>query len=111
MFKKIIFCVMIFCAALPLLTFAQTDAATLVQKVKARLDAVNDYQADGMMKTNVSFLKVPEAAVKVYFKKPGKLKIKNEHGISLVPKGTVSISLNNLMKGSFTSIDAGSETV
>ena len=57
--------------------FAQ-DATALVQKVKAKLDQVNDYEAAGVMKTNVSFLKVPEAQVTVYFKKPGSLKIKNE---------------------------------
>ena len=90
-------------------TYAQ-DAATLLQKVRARLDQVNDYQATGLMKTNVPFLKVPEAQVTVYFKKPDKLKIKNEKGISLVPKGAVTISLNNLLKGGYTALDAGMDT-
>lgn len=95
---------------LTLQIFAQ-DAASLVQKVKAKLDQVNNYEAAGIMKTNVSFLKVPEAQVTVYFKKPDKLKIKNDHGISLVPKGAVSISLNNLLKGSFTALDAGTDMI
>ena len=86
------------------------DATDLVQKVKAKLDQVNDYQADGTMKTNVSFLKVPQAQVKVYFRKPDNLRIRNDQGISLVPKGAVSISLNNLMKGRFTALDMGTET-
>src|SRR5258707_12885900 len=86
-------------------------AAALLQKVRARLDQVNDYQATGLMKTNVSFLKVPEAQVTVYFKKPDKLKIKNEKGISLVPKGAVTISLNNLLKGGYTTLDAGTDMV
>jgi len=87
------------------------DAGLLVQKVKAKLDKVNDYEASGEMKTNVSFMKVPAAQVKVYFKKPGKIKIKNEKGISLVPKGTVSISLNNLLNGQFQALDGGSDNV
>lgn len=87
------------------------DAAALVQKVKAKLDKVNDYEASGEMKTNVSFMKVPAAQVKVYFKKPGKIKIKNEKGISLVPKGTVSISLNNLLSGQFQALDGGADNV
>ncbi len=86
------------------------DAAALLQKVRARLDQVNDYQATGLMKTNVSFLKVPEAQVTVYFKKPDRLKIKNEKGISLVPKGAVTISLNNLLKGGYTVLDGGMDT-
>ena len=86
------------------------DAAALLQKVRARLDQVNDYQATGIMKTNVPFLKVPEAQVIVYFSKPDRLKIKNEKGISLVPKGAVTISLNNLLKGGYTTLDAGMDT-
>ena len=88
----------------------QTDPAALLQKVRARLDQVQDYQASGHMKTNVSFLKVPEAEVTVYFKRPDKLKIRNDHGISLVPKGAVTISLNNLLKGTYTTLDAGTDT-
>jgi outer membrane lipoprotein-sorting protein len=87
------------------------DPSVLLQKVRARLDQVNDYQATGLMKTNVSFLKVPEAEVTVFFKRPDKLKIKNEKGISLVPKGAVTISLNNLLKGAYTTLDAGTDTV
>jgi hypothetical protein len=87
------------------------DAAALVQKIKAKLEQVNSYEADGIMKTNVSFLKVPEARVKVFFKKPDKLKIKSEKGISLVPKGTAGISLNGLLTGHFTALDAGEATL
>ena len=96
---------------LPAFSMQAQDAAALVQKVKAKLDKVNDYEATGKMKTNVSFMKVPAAQVKVYFKKPGKIKIKNEKGISLVPKGTVSISLNNLLSGQFQALDGGNDNV
>lgn len=86
------------------------DPALLLQKVRARLEQVNDYEAAGFMKTNVPFLKVPEAQVTVYFKRPDKLKIRNDKGISLVPKGAVTISLNNLLKGAYTTLDAGTDT-
>ncbi|MEP7278967.1 MAG: hypothetical protein ABI813_10015 [Bacteroidota bacterium] len=90
---------------------AAQDAEALVKKVKSRLDKVNDYTATGEMKTNVSFMKVPAAQVKVYFKKPDKIKIKNEKGISLVPKGTVSISLNHLLGGQYQVLDGGADKV
>ena len=106
--KRIIYLFPLFFLALA--AHAQ-DAAVLVQKVKAKLDKVNDYEASGEMKTNVSFMKVPAAQVKVYFKKPGKIKIKNEKGISLVPKGTVSISLNNLLSGQYQALDGGADNV
>src|SRR5882724_365421 len=97
-------------ATIPAATQAQ-DATQLVQQVRAKLDKVNDYEATGIMKTDVSFLKVPAADVKVYFRKPGKLKIKNEKGISLVPKGSVSISLNNLLSGNYQVLDGGSDKI
>jgi outer membrane lipoprotein-sorting protein len=93
-------------------SFAQTDINVLLNKAKAKIETVNDYEATGIMKTNVAFLKVPIAKVKVYFKKPNKLKVKSERGISFIPKGAVSLNLNNLTgSNQFTVIDAGSEKV
>ena len=91
---------------------AQTDVNTLIKNVSAKIDKVNNYEADGKMKTNVTFLKVPESVVKIYFKKPNKLKIKNEKGISFVPKGAVSINLSNIINGGkYTALDAGMEKI
>ncbi len=93
-------------------TNAQQEINTLLNKAKAKIETVNDYEAAGIMKTNVAFLKVPIANVKVYFKKPNKLKVKSERGISFIPKGAVSINLNNLTgSNKFTVIDAGSEKI
>ena len=62
----------------------------------------------GRMNTNVIFLKVPVANVKIYYKKPDRLKIKNEKGISFIPKGAVSINLSNLLTNNkYTAIDVG----
>ncbi len=93
-------------------TKAQQDVNILLQKVKAKIESVNDYEANGKMKTNVAFLKVPVATIKMYFKKPNKLKIKNEKGISFVPKGAVSINLNNILSGNkYTIIDIGEDKI
>lgn len=73
------------------------DVKPLLQKVKEKYDKVSDYTADGKMKTNVLFIKAPVATVKVYYKKPDKLKIKNEKGVSFIPKGSVNINMNNVL--------------
>ncbi|MEO6456102.1 MAG: hypothetical protein ABIN97_18625 [Ginsengibacter sp.] len=84
------------------------DVTSLLQKVKDKLNLINDYEANGRMKTKVAFLKVPIANVKVYYKKPYLLKIKNDKGISFIPKGTASINLNNLFAdNNYTAIDGG----
>lgn len=106
--------VMLFMALVSLVSsYGQAqDASALIEKVKAKIEQVSDYEASGIMKTNVPFLKVPMADVVIYFKRPDKLKIKNEKGISLVPKGAVSMSLNSLMANKqFTAIPVGIEKI
>ncbi len=86
-------------------------AEDIINKVKAKLEKVNDYEAKGKMKTNVVFIKAPIANVKVYYKKPNKLRINNESGISFIPKGSVNINLNNIFINTegFDIIDVGKE--
>lgn len=74
---------------------AQVDP--LIEKVSLKLALVDDYVADGVMKTDVSFIKASLGKVKVYFKKPNLLKVKKEGGISLLPKGGVSVTINSLL--------------
>ncbi len=88
------------------------SAEEIVRQVKAKLDKVNDYEAKGRMKTNVVFIKAPIATVMVYFKKPNKLRIKNDKGISFIPKGSVNINIGNMFLGgidNFDIIDVGKE--
>ena len=83
----------------------------LLSKVKARLEKVNDYTAKGKLKTNVVFIKAPVASVKVYYKKPDRMKIVNEKGISFIPKGSVNINLAKFLSapGNYEIVDAGKE--
>lgn len=107
---KIIVLLLLLSAIIGTVTNAQT-AEELIQKVRVKLEKVNDYEAKGKMKTNVVFIKAPVATVKVYFKKPNKLRINNESGISFIPKGSVNINLNTVFvnNSSFDIIDMGKE--
>jgi len=88
------------------------DMTPLVQKVRAKIEQVKDYVAVGTMKTDVSFIKAPIGKVKVYFKKPDLFSIKKEGGISLLPKGGVSINMSSLMATtSFVALSAGEASV
>ncbi len=95
----------------PFLTNAQTDEE-IIQKVRAKLDRVNDYSAEGRMKIDVSFIKAPPGKVNVYYKKPDRFKVKKDGGISILPKGGVSINLNSIItKSNYTVIPAGETTI
>jgi outer membrane lipoprotein-sorting protein len=88
------------------------DANTLVQKVKARMDKVQNYSAVGRLRTDVAFLKVPVARVNVYYKQPNRFRITKEKGISILPKGGVSVNMQNVLADpQFVAIDAGTATV
>lgn len=88
------------------------SAADVINQIKSKLAKVNDYEATGKMKTNVIFIKVPVASVKVYYKKPNKLRINNESGISFIPKGAANINLSNIFTSTigFDMIDMGKES-
>lgn len=88
------------------------DAQALAEKVKAKLATVNDYEAKGVMVTDVSFMKIPKSDVIVYFKKPNKFKIRKQDGITISPKGGVSINLNALIASdNYTAVEAGVSTI
>ncbi len=88
------------------------DMMALVAKVKAKLDVVNDYVAEGKMKTDVTFIKAPVGNVKVYYKKPNRFKLKRDGGISILPKGGVTFSPANMVgTDDFVAIGSGEETI
>ncbi len=76
------------------------DAVELVNKVKAKLEKVNDYQAKARMKMDVSFIDAPPSKIVVYYKRPDKFKVKKDGGISILPKGGISINPGSLLAGS-----------
>jgi hypothetical protein len=87
------------------------DPAALMKIIQTNLEKIKDYEATASFKTQIPFLKVPDAIVKIYYKKPDKIKIKNENGISLVPKETVSISLYSLVNSQYQALDAGTDNL
>lgn len=105
MFKKILLCGALFQIAL--FAIAQ-DATQLAKQLKAKLDKVKEYKAQARLKTDVAFIKVPEAGVTVFYKSPDQFKIKKDDGIILMPKGGNAVNLNSLFAGNeYVAVDAG----
>lgn len=94
-----------------MLIASSQDMTPLIQKVKAKLDLVNDYTAEGKMKTDVAFIKAPIGKVKVFFKKPNLFKLKKEHGFSILPKGGISVNMSSVISGKDYIALAAGETV
>lgn len=84
------------------------DAQNLLNAVKKKLEAVKDYSGDATLSVDVSFMKVPDSKVKVYFRQPDLFKIIKTDGISILPKGGMNVSLNSLISGKeFTAVPGG----
>lgn len=111
MFRSIRYFLVVVAGSLALTVQAQ-DMTGLISKVKAKLDQVNDYEADGRMKTDVAFIKAPVGKVKVYYKKPNKFRLKKDGGISLLPRGGVSVNMNSIIAtADFIALAAGEASV
>ena len=71
----------IFAFLIPAINLQAQTPELLISQVRAKLERVNDYVAKGKMKTNVIFIKAPVASVKIFYKRPDKMRINNETGI------------------------------
>ncbi len=90
---------------------AQTEDA-LLQKVRAKMEKVTDYEASGKMKLDVSFINAAESKVVIYFKRPNKFKVKKADGISILPKGGVSVNTTSLLPvGEYQTVPGGKALV
>ncbi len=103
---------LLICAFVCTYTSQSQDMAALVNKVKAKIETVNDYTATGVLKTDIIFIKAPVSNIKVYYKKPNKFKLKKDGGISVLPKGGISINLNNVVTiKDFVALAAGESVI
>lgn len=88
------------------------DMTVLINKVKAKMDQVNDYTAEGKMKTDVAFIKAPIGRVKVFYKKPNLFKLQKDGGISILPKGGVTVNMRSIITtNDFMALDAGEQVL
>jgi len=110
--KKLL--ILVFTFHLSLLTVATSaqDMTALVNKIKTKLEQVNDYEAAGVLKTDIAFIKAPVSKIRVYFKKPNKFRLKKDGGISVLPKGGVTMTLTDIVDiSNFVALAAGETTI
>lgn len=100
---------LLFCFLLVTLAPLQAqEVEQLIQKVRAKLTQVKDYEAGAVMSTAIPFIKVPDAAVTVYFNAPDQFRIRQKDGIVISPKGGMDfIAVARMAMGKYTAIDAG----
>lgn len=61
------------------------EAMQLLREVNAKFAKVKNYQADAVIDTRISFLKILPQRAKIYFRQPDQFKVKSK-GIAILPK-------------------------
>lgn len=86
------------------------DPNKILDAVRQKFNKAKDYQVDVVVKLDMSFIKIPDMNVKVFFKQPDKVKIQSD-GFAMVPKQGLNFSPAQLLKGDFTTIYVRSELI
>ncbi len=90
--------------------FAQMDPESLVKSLSQKLQLVENYSADIVVRIDVEFVNIEERKAKVFFEKPDKYEIKSS-GILLLPKKGVEMDYLQLFNSGFTAIDEKTESI
>src|SRR5688500_6254848 len=99
---------LLFCLFLGSLCSNAQDESALIKAVKTKLDKVKDYQAKGIMNIDVPFIKAPQSAVTIFFKKPDLFKIQKQDGLAIFPKGGMSMNMGSLLGNTqYTAVPSG----
>jgi hypothetical protein len=89
---------------------AQMDAQSLVKSLTKKIQEVDNYSVDILVKVDVEFIKIEDRKAKVFFEKPDKFEIKSS-GLLLLPKKGVEMEYLQLLNTEFTAIDEKKEDI
>lgn len=92
--------------------YAQQDAKVLIRQLNQRMQVIQDYKASVQMHFNIPGVKMRDMQGKVFFKQPGKFKIKAK-GIFFLPKQNPMQDVNALLTdtASYTTVISGYEKI
>lgn len=84
--------------------FAQTpDPNKIIKEVKAKFATVKDYVVDATIKVDVSFIKMPDRQVKIYFKQPNKTHFESSE-FAILPKMGLNFNPTEVLNNNFVAV-------
>lgn len=72
------------------------DANVLFKRLKTQWERIVGYEAEGVMKTRVGYLKIPPTLIKLQYQKPDQMRLLSEKGVSFLPKGVAMLNMSQL---------------
>lgn len=86
------------------------DAYAILDSAYNRYGQIIDYTADAEIRIDVDFIRIPDKNVKLYYKKPDKLKYKGA-GFFMLPKKGLDFSFYSFLSGEYNAIYTGNESI
>jgi len=100
MFRKILFLLLLYSVT----GFSQSkDPDEILDSVIKAFEEIEDYVVNVNIKVDVTFLKIPNANAKIYFKQPDKVHMESE-GFALLPKQGMNFSPLGFLKTDYTAL-------
>lgn len=84
-------------------SFAQDNSRKILQSFKEKMDQVESYTVDALIKVEVEFIKIKERKAKVTYTQPNHFDFKAE-GFTLLPKKGMEMEYLKIMEEGYTSI-------
>ena len=84
------------------------DPVAILDKVKDKLNKVNDYSVDVTIDVNADFVQMPSRKAELFYKKPDKMRIKSD-GFAILPKQGINFSPVKFLNSDFDAIYIKSE--
>lgn len=88
----------------------ETDPYPILDSLKAKVMAINDYQVDLEIEVDVDFINMPVKHAQMFFKQPDKIKFKSDEFI-MIPKKGLNNPIRKILDEPFTAIYVDSENI
>lgn len=96
----------------PMLVYAQADddPATLIDRVQAQFERIEDYRVDIRAEVDMQGLSVPEMKATVFYKKPDRMHVESD-GFAMLPRDAVAFRPTMFEKDQYDMVIQGSEKI
>lgn len=94
----------------PILIFGQVDPVEITKSLWEKMDRIESYEVDVLIKIEVDFIKMDDREAQIYYAKPDTFEIKSDDFI-LMPKEGSPMDFIKILKRDYSAIYEGMDTI
>ncbi len=101
---------LLFLLLIPWQGMGQDQTNELLNRVLNRLDQIQSFEADALIKVDVEFIDIKDRLVRIKFTAPDQFEFDSK-GLALLPKNGIQMEYLSLIRAAYTAIPAGTESI